>query len=254
MKGKIKISRLTGLTINKIMFCISFFHLLMPAFLFAAEPGQQILGPNELQEIFIEILQPDIPGRIEDIRISDFSSQPEKLLLPAGKINFQPERPQQGPLSPGKKFLSGHILAGNQKCAKVKMYGTMHFFNTVVLTATPLARHTIIEKNDLTTDFREVSFLADNFIDNPALAVGKELKRSIVGNAILYSNFLKNPPLVKRGDKVTITATSGAIKITAPGEVKNTAGMGESVRVKNLMSRRMLQATVVGKGQVQVEL
>ena len=239
---------------NKILLCISFFHLLMPAFLGAAEPGQQILGPNELQEIFIEILQTDIPDRIEDIRISDFSSQPGKLIVPAGKISFQPERPRKSPLSPGKKFLTGHILAGNQKCAKVKMYGTVHFFNTVVLTVTPLSRHTIIEKNDLTTDFREVSFLADNFIDNPGLAVGKELKRSIAGGALLYSNFLKNPPLVKRGDKVTIIATSGAIKITAPGKVKNTAGLGEAVQVKNLMSRKMLQATVIGKGQVQVEL
>lgn len=239
---------------NKLLLLFCCFLLLSVSAPVAAKSGDQVLGPDELQAIFVDILQPDIPSRIEDISITDFSSSPKQVILGPGKISWHAEQRASGQLSPGKKFIKVIVKLNGNESAGIKMYGTVHFFNTVIITTASLARHKIISEDDLATDFREVSFLADNFIERPELAVGKELKRSLGNGAVIYRNFLKSPALVKRGDKVTILAAGHGIKVTTPGEVKNTAGLGEMVRVKNLMSRQLIHARVVGKGVVRVEL
>ncbi len=240
---------------NKLLLFICCFLLLGPA---AGSAGQgresRVLGPHELREKFLDILKPYIPARIEEIRTSEFSSKPAEIIIPAGPTSFQPGRLQNGLLSPGKKFMTVRVLVDNREYAKVKMYGTVHFFNTVVVTNSPLARHTIIEEEQLTTEFRDVSFLPDNFIADPGLAVGLETTRSLGKGAVFYSNFLKNPTLVRRGDRVTITAKNGAVKVSAPGEIRNSGGLGETVQVKNLLSRQIVQATVIDKDTVRVEL
>jgi flagella basal body P-ring formation protein FlgA len=239
---------------NKLLILLNCFLLFISIYPAAAAGRDQILGPDELQAIFMDIIQADIPARIEDIQVSDFSSRPERIILPPGKISYQPTRKLSGQLSPGKKFITVTVNIADKKSVRIKMYGTVHFFNTVVITSAPLPRHKKITEDDINTDFREVSYLADNFIDLPDLAIGKELKRSLGKGSVLYQNFLKNPALVKRGDMVTIIAANHGVKVTTPGKVKNTGGMGEMVRVKNLTSRRTIQARVIGKGMVQVDL
>ena len=239
---------------NKLLLLFCSFLLLFISSPAAAKSGDQVLGPDELLAIFMDILQPDIPSRIEDIRITEFSSSPDRVILGPGTISCHPERRLSGQLSPGKKFIKVIVMLNGNETARIKMYGTVHFFNTVTITTASLPRHKIITEDDLATDFREVSFLAENFIERPDLAVGKELKRSLGSGAVIYRNFLKSPALVKRGDMVTILAAGRGIKVTTPGEVKNTAALGEMVRVKNLMSRQIIHARVVGRGVVQVEL
>jgi flagella basal body P-ring formation protein FlgA len=60
------------------------------------------------------------------------------------------------------------------------------------------------------------------------------------------------PPLVRRGDLVTILALAGRISVSVPGEMRDSGVKGEVVRVKNLMSRREILARVVDKNTVRV--
>ncbi|MHB1379870.1 MAG: flagella basal body P-ring formation protein FlgA [Desulfurivibrionaceae bacterium] len=43
------------------------------------------------------------------------------------------------------------------------------------------------------------------------------------------------------------------MKITAPGEARNSGALGEMIRVKNLTSRREIHARVTGVGLVEAE-
>ncbi|MBU4263679.1 MAG: flagellar basal body P-ring formation chaperone FlgA [Proteobacteria bacterium] len=243
-----------------LQFLVIFFCLFLPQLTLQAGAGQdtvmtaeKVLAQGDLQEIFTKIIKENIPGHIEEFRINDFSSQPESLNVPEGKLTYHLIN-QILCASPGKKFISAVLAVDGKECGKVKMYGNLHFWGTVLLASHSLSRRTIISAEDIETDFRDISMLGDSLINNPGQAIGKQLYKSLRAGDIVFAHLLKNPPLVKRGDLVTIIAKSGGLQVSAPGEVKNAGAIGEIVRVKNLMSRRVLQARVVDEGVVEIDL
>ncbi len=219
----------------------------------AAEQKKIILGHDELQEIFTDIMGAHLPDHVEEIHVTHFSSTPGTITVPEGKISYHSTR-KTSSLSPGKKFVSVVLSVNNQEQATFKMYGDIHFWGTVISAAHSISKRTLLDEDNLVTEFRDISMLGDNIIADVDEAIGKELKKSLRAGAVLYSHFLKNPPLVKRGDLVTILATTNSLRITVPGEIKNTGGLGDIVRVKNMMSRRTLQAKVIDEGLVEVQL
>ena len=233
-----------------ILFCSLF---CMSTSVAAAEKSRVILEQAELQEIFTEIMSADTPDRVEEIHVSRFSSTPATINVPEGKISYRSIK-KTSSLSAGKKFITVVFLVNNQEQATVKMHGDIHFWGSVISAAHSLKKRSILSEDDVVSEFRDISMLGNSIIDDVDAVIGKELKKSLRAGAVLYSNFLKNPPLVKRGDLVTILATNGTLRVTVPGEIKNTGGLGDTVRVKNMMSRRTLQARVVDEGLVEVEL
>ncbi len=219
----------------------------------AAEQHRTIIEQSELQDFFVDILAANIPDHVEEINVTNFSSTPATITVPAGRISYRSTK-NTSSLSPGKKFITAVILVNNQEQATVKMYGDVHFWGNVISAAGPLSRRTILTKDDLVTEFMDISMLGDGIIADVDDIIGKQTKKSLMSGAVLYSRYLKNPALVKRGDLVTILATVGSLRVTVPGEIKNTGGLGDTVRVKNMMSRRTLQARVIDEGLVEIEL
>ena len=63
---------------------------------------------------------------------------------------------------------------------------------------------------------------------------------------------LANLPAVRRGDVAQLVAERGGLRITAPGEVKQDARRGESVRVVNRASQKELIGRVVDGSTIEV--
>ena len=61
------------------------------------------------------------------------------------------------------------------------------------------------------------------------------------------------PPLVKRGEIITIAAVNGGLKITATGIAKSNGQEGDTIRVKNSGSGKEILCKVIGPGLAAVE-
>ncbi len=214
-------------------------------------PGK-ILAETELREIFMEVIKENLQRQVEEIAITDFSSRPSMLAIPAGRVDFRVNGSVDSE-TPGKKTLTVTISVGDENCGEVTMSGDLHFWGTVVILSRNSARRTILAREDIQTDFRDISMLGDDLITDPDFAVGKKLKKTLRKGALLSSSLLENPQIVKRGDRVTIMARSDGLQVTAPGEAKNSGAAGDMVRVKNIMSRRVVQARVVDEGLVEID-
>lgn len=213
----------------------------------------QVVKQGELQEIFTEIIESDASWSQGDLEIRSFSSQPEQIIVEGEKTGYRllsitPDR------YPGKKYISMVFTADGQDVATVRMDADVLFFGEVVCASKRISRNTLITAEDLTTVYRNVSMMDDSLIRDTDQAVGKMAKTTIQPGAIVYRRHLKKQPLVKRGDHVTIIARHGALQVTAPGEVKNTGAKGDMIKVKNLMSRRVIYARVIHEGLVQADL
>ena len=61
------------------------------------------------------------------------------------------------------------------------------------------------------------------------------------------------PPLVKRGDVVSIIAESKDLKVTTLGVAKEKGSLGGRILVENLTSKKEVYAYVIDSNKVRVE-
>jgi len=220
-------------------------------------PGQtadRIAAPDlaALENIFSEVVLQNSPWPKEDVRITNFSVRPLAMALPVGGFDYRIiQKPNDS--RPGKKNVSAAILKDGKEHGQVNMSGDLRLFGTVVNATKRLNRNEIIGSEDVAPRRQDISMLDAGLIQDPKQAVGQKLKVSLPAGAILYTQSIDAPPLVSRGERVTIMAKSQAIQITAPGEARNSGALGEMVRVKNLTSRREIQARVLSPGVVETE-
>ncbi len=220
-------------------------------------PGQtadRIATPDlaALENIFSEVVLKNSPWPKEDVQIANFSVRPLAMALPTDGFDYRiTQKPNDS--RPGKKNVSAAILKDGKEQGQVKMSGDLQLFGTVLSTTKRLNRNDILGNEDIAAKRQNISMLDAGLIQDPKQAIGQKLKVSLPAGAILYSQTIDAPPLVNRGERVTIMAKSQAIQITAPGEAKNSGALGEMVRVKNLTSRREIQARVLSPGVVEAE-
>lgn len=79
---------------------------------------------------------------------------------------------------------------------------------------------------------------------------GLSAKRRIRAQQVLSSDMLVSPWLVRRGDKVAVTARHGEIQAAIEGIALEDGRLGAVVRVKNPGSGKVIDAKVMGAGVV----
>lgn len=80
---------------------------------------------------------------------------------------------------------------------------------------------------------------------------GHSARRNIAANSVLSASLIELPVLVRRGDRLGVSARSGGITVQIGGEALGTARLGERVRVRNLQSGRIIDAVVTGNGSAE---
>lgn len=192
------------------------------------------------KELFLSYLKNNYPwGKIE---ISDFfingkvpEETPENISLdkgPPGKTIFKME------------FGNGLVVTGT---ANVKV------FEEVVFSKKSLKKGHYFKKEDLykkTIETIRIPIGAVNNIDN---VVGKTLTRSIIANIPITDNMLASAPILKRGHKVNLIVESSSFIITTLGELKENAYVGDTVKVVNTASKKVISGLLVDESTVKVE-
>lgn len=211
------------------------------------------LTTNELESIFSEIIMANSPWHNDELQINNFSARPLSVTVPInGVIDYEiTQKPSFSHL--GKKIISIDLLVDGNKYSQVKMLGDLALLGEIACLNKRLSRGDIITNDDVAMIRHDISMLDSGIIREADLVIGKKLKTSLRAGAILYSHLVEAPPLVKRGDLVTIMARTDNLRVTVPGEVRDNGARGEVVKVKNLMSRHEIYARVINPGIVETE-
>jgi flagella basal body P-ring formation protein FlgA len=123
----------------------------------------------------------------------------------------------------------------------------------VIVVNKPLNRNQAIEKEDVNVVSMDMADLPSNYISRLEDVVGKKTLRVMNPKEVFRTDIVELPPVVKRKDRVSIVAESGNLRITAVGEVKESGGMGDRVKVVNLNSNKEIFARVLDSKTVRVE-
>ena len=127
-------------------------------------------------------------------------------------------------------------------------------YTEVLVLRQNLPRGSILQASDVETRRLDISRLSNGYFTDKSEIQGKVLKRNLRRGDILTSGMLDIRKLVKRGDIVTIMASSGTLAIRVKGEALMDGRKGDLIRVKNHSSKREIQAVVVATGMVKVSM
>ena len=130
--------------------------------------------------------------------------------------------------------------------AQVKVY------DNVLTLAKPLQRGELITQTALASERREVSKLRDDYFSDLRQVVNKQATRALAVGTVLNLHNVSEPLQVKKGDRVVIRNQCAGLAITMGGEAMMDGVKGQRIRVKNLNSGRIINATVEEPGLVSV--
>jgi flagella basal body P-ring formation protein FlgA len=211
----------------------------------------QSIQEKRFSELFNGYIARQLKAREADFRVSRF-----KVIgngsLPEGKIRVELVRQADGRLL-GYVSLTAIVRVDGKIEQRVILSGWVDRFENVVCTSRSLRRNSIITEDDVSTKRRNISKLPYNVLTSMEEVVGKRVKHAMRADTVLLANMVEDPPLIKRGDKVTIVAESSAIVVTALGIAQTKGGLGDQIRVKNCMNRKEIIARIVNASTVKVE-
>lgn len=210
----------------------------------------QLIGATEafLEQAVADYLQrSEIQGRHE-IRVNRLDPR-LRLPLCDQPLATQLESPAQ-PLG----RVTTRVRCNGSAPWTVFVPAEVRLFRPVVVLTRPLKRMSVVGTADLAMVERDVGQLRQGYLTDPAQAIGKKLTRQLASEQILAPNHLQVAEVIRKGDQVVISASSGTVNVRMPGEALTNGTPGQQIQVRNLRSQRVIRARVVGPGQVEVAM
>jgi flagella basal body P-ring formation protein FlgA len=126
-------------------------------------------------------------------------------------------------------------------------------YGPVVVATRPVGRGEVVSAADVTVDRLDLSQVTRGVVTDANDVAGRLARTPLVPYVPIRRDQLESPAAVHRGDVVLLVAERSGLRITAPGEVRNDAGLGEQVRVLNRVSRKDVVGRVRDASTVAVE-
>ena len=209
----------------------------------------QIVPIERYKDLFYKYVKDRI-GNHADFSISNFKvtgNQPVSTGVITLKIADHGNREMLGYMS-----ITTFVHVNAKSVQRVMLAGWVHLFKEIPCTVHPLEKDTVLSEKDVTSVRKDISKLPLNIVLNTKAAIGKKLKQSVRSGAYLRENMLDDVPAVNRGDQVLIVAESGTIRVTVMGETLEQGSPGDTIRVKNATSKKIISAEVVDASTVRV--
>lgn len=120
----------------------------------------------------------------------------------------------------------------------------------VLVAATALPSGHTLDEADLKQEVRDFALTSDGLTD-PALAVGRMLRRTVKADQVIQARLLKGAEAIRRGQVVQIEANTGPIRVSAPGTALQNGALDDVIRVKNATTGKVIFARVTGADTVE---
>jgi flagella basal body P-ring formation protein FlgA len=177
---------------------------------------------------------------------------PGPTRIPAGPFRARVIVPPGVPLL-GRVRLQVELSVEERPVKTVWATADIGLYAPVVIARRPVARGETLAADDLTLDRRDLSEMPRGVLTSLAEATGTIARAPIAALAPIRREQVEAPATVHRGDVVLLVAERGALRISAPGEARENAGVGQQVHVLNRTSRKDVTGHVLDASTVAVD-
>lgn len=238
--------------ISSIIFC--FFHFFVPISYGAAKLDQKaghVVDGDRVMPILEDFLKNNLEKQNRQVRVSEIRGF-KKFSLPEGDLSWEikvPDRFFQG----GNIPVSITFFLNGRKAQEVHFQAQIEIYAWVIVAQNYLSKHQLIKEKDVHLVYRNITKYPADVITDIKEVIGKRTSLHINAWEVLRQSMVEVPPLVKKGDYVTLLAENEGLRITTVGEVKEDGRQGEIVKVLNISSKKEVYGRVLDSQTVQVD-
>jgi flagellar basal body P-ring formation protein FlgA len=218
--------------------------------LFATE--KNVLDDVRLKYAIEKHIEKHMPWQKGAVRIS-FPFEIPEIELPGAKQTLEVEDNLSDDYV-GERLYHVKIRCKNSFYKKVSVKTKIEVCREVVVSSRPLMKDHTLTADDIAIEKRWFNSSPQDLLSDPKYLIGKRVVRSINAKNPLTLNMLSNPILFKRGKIVKIVFDSETVTIVTTGVAEEEGTYGASVRIRNISSNKVIQATVIGESLVKLEL
>ncbi len=122
----------------------------------------------------------------------------------------------------------------------------------VIVLKQDISARTMLDRSMLSKTRTNIAGLHGHTWSNIQDVVGLKSLRNLHKGSVLVSHYTQRPPLIQRGDIVTILAKVAGILVRAEGIALKSGSRGDRMLVKNIRSKQTLQSIVQDAHTVSV--
>jgi len=175
----------------------------------------------------------------------------KQISIPARKIKVSFEVPSGDDLL-GPTNVHLFIYDGERIFKKIWLRTEIAFSGDILVAGRDLRPGEIVNAGMVEHRKVTVDSAPSRFFMIAEEVAGKRVKSYLRKGFAITSNRLEDPPAVNFGDVVKIIAESGSILLVASGRAMGRGHQGETVRVQNTRTRKIINAVVIGQKEVRV--
>lgn len=209
------------------------------------------ISKEDIQKIVMDFICKKSPWERERLNVKDIRVD-HGAILPKGDITYKVMPPRSTDYL-GITPMAVVFKINGKFEKKVWVTVEIEVVTSVVVTTKPLGRYKRIESDDIHLQKMDLASLPSNIITNTEEALGKRTKRTIDAETPLRTDLIEFPPLVRRGDVVTVIAESDGLRITTRGKIKQRGCRGDKIKVVNLNSNKVIYAKIIDSNTVRVD-
>lgn len=110
----------------------------------------------------------------------------------------------------------------------------------------------VVRPDDIQMSRVNMSSVRGEVVRVPGQAVGMQTKRQLAAGQPITLADLMRPNAVQRGATVRMTLAVNGLSVVGQGQALESGATGERIRVQNTTSRAVVEAEILGPGQVRV--
>ncbi len=124
----------------------------------------------------------------------------------------------------------------------------------VVTAKHSLPSGSIVQSSDIKLTRKDVSRIRGGYFTGLSQMNNMVVRRALKSGKVISPTMLAPRRLVQRGDEILILAGTEHLTIRVKGKALMNGFLGQRIKVKNIHSQRVFQATVISNGLVKVNM
>lgn len=144
-----------------------------------------------------------------------------------------------------------YVLSCSRPQWELRAHARVSLLVPIVVAKRNITRGEVFDRSVMTLEKRDLASVYRDFVTDMRQLYGQRARRAVRAGQVISLSHAIAPLLVKKGDQVVIRAEAEGIYATTTGEALQDGSKGDSIRVRNLSSGKVITAWVVEKGVVE---
>ncbi|MBU0665466.1 MAG: flagellar basal body P-ring formation chaperone FlgA [Proteobacteria bacterium] len=176
---------------------------------------------------------------------------PLPFMIPTGDVKWEVIPSNPGIIGSNRFSLIGRL--DSQVVKNFSVRGTLEVLAPVAVAVSNLRRGDLVAETQIQMEPRDISTLRAPCLQLQQV-IGKTLLQSIKAGSVIDLSSIEFPPVVKKGAFVKILGQNNGLQLTASGIAKTDGKQGQTIKVKNSSSDKVIFCRVTAPGLVEVQL